>query len=72
MFTLIPHLKYLDGFDQDDVEADLSEEEDTGDDLDEEEDSDEDEAIDSNDEEALKYLNSSQALQVPSCCICLN
>jgi hypothetical protein len=78
VFDMIPQLKYLDGFDINDgdfeivqkyqlpkisVEADLSEEDEEDEDLGDEQESGDDE-FDSNDEEALAYLNSSKALQV--------
>lgn len=62
VFDMIPQLKYLDGFDINDVEADLSEEDEEDEDLGDEQESGDDE-FDSNDEEALAYLNSSKALQ---------
>ncbi|KAI1701796.1 leucine-rich repeat domain-containing protein [Ditylenchus destructor] len=64
LFELIPQLKYLDGFDVNDVEADLSDEEDAEDALDDEEVTDMDEEIESGDEEnGLAYLDSSKAVQ---------
>ncbi|CAK5051831.1 unnamed protein product [Meloidogyne enterolobii] len=64
VFTLLPQIRYLDGFDVNDEEADLSDDfggaEDAG--IGVEEGSDEDE-FDSHDEEELAYLNSSKAVQ---------
>lgn len=64
VFALVPHLKYLDGFDINDVEADLSEEDEGAEGLADEEVSAGDEFVDSDEEEAeLAYLNSSEALR---------
>lgn len=63
VFALIPHLKYLDGFDINDVEADLSEEDEGAEGLGDEEDSVGDEFVDSDEEAELAYLNSSEALR---------
>ncbi|KAL7072246.1 hypothetical protein ACQ4LE_008480 [Meloidogyne hapla] len=64
VFTLLPQIRYLDGFDMNDEEADLSDEfegaEDAG--IGAEEGSVDDE-FDSHDEEELAYLNSSKAVQ---------
>lgn len=65
VFELIPQLKYLDGFDVNDVEADLSDEEgEEGLDDEEGSDVDTDEIEESYDEEnGLAYLDSSKAVQ---------
>lgn len=65
VFELLPQLKYLDGFDIHDVEADLSDEEEGEDGLDDEEGSDVDDEIEESydDENGLAYLNSSKAVQ---------
>lgn len=64
VFELIPHLKYLDGFDIDDKEAEDSEDGDEGEDGDGEEDGHEEEEADEDedDEVGLDYLHSSRAL----------
>jgi Leucine-rich repeat (LRR) protein len=63
VFTLLPKIRYLDGFDINDEEADLSDEyegaEDAG--IGAEEGSEDE--FDSHDEEELAYLNSSKAVQ---------
>lgn len=66
VFELIPQLKYLDGFDIHDVEADLSEDDEGEDGMDDEENASDEEEVDeeSGDEEnGLAYLNSSKAVQ---------
>ncbi|KAL3086060.1 hypothetical protein niasHT_030484 [Heterodera trifolii] len=66
VFAMIPQLKYLDGFDINDVEAEISDEEEeegAEDALEDEDDSEEEEeGVDTDDEAALAYLNSSKAL----------
>lgn len=74
VFELLPQLKYLDGFDKDDREAEDSEEEGEGleaedgdeeDEVDDAADADGDEDEDDDDEVGLDYLQDPRALEVP-------
>lgn len=65
VFELLPQLKYLDGFDVNDIEAEISEDEELEDGIEEDgEFSYEEYDEETNETNGLSYLNSSKALQV--------
>lgn len=66
VFDLLPQLKYLDGFDVNDIEAEISEDGGGEDGIGEDPELSDEELDDENGEEenGLAYLNSSKALQV--------